>query len=227
MDAFLSWLMLSFGAVDALVVYAVGFLVLVICGVGLPIPEDITLLTMGYLTYLPLPDGSPRPHANVLLAIGIGFLGCMCGDGVMFALGRRYGLRLLGRRPFCWLLTASRIERARRTVERHGPKMLFAARFMPGVRSVGFFTAGLLGTPYLRFVTFDGLAAAISVPFFVGAGWYWGADIDWALTQVRHAEHGVLALILVVTAGLLLKSWRARRQEPAAFTAAIPTPSAE
>jgi membrane protein DedA with SNARE-associated domain len=228
MEGFFTTLTTALSSMDALGVYATGFAVIVVCGLGLPLPEDITLLTMGYLTYLPMPDGSPRPHASVLLATLAGFVGCMGGDGVMFAIGRRYGMGIIGRRPFCWLLTPTRIERARKVMDHHGPKILFAARFMPGIRSVGYFTAGSLGTPYLRFLCYDGLAAMISVPFFVFAGWYWGSNIEWAIAQVRHAEHGMLALIAVVTLIIVLKAVRARRRD-AAFTrqTAEETPSAD
>jgi membrane protein DedA with SNARE-associated domain len=218
MEAFLTTLTVSLASLDALSVYAVGFAVIVVCGLGLPLPEDITLLAMGYLTYLPMPDGSPRPHASVVLASLAGFLGCMGGDGIMFAIGRRYGMSVIGRRPFRWLITPDRLERARKIMDQHGPKILFAARFMPGIRSVGFFTAGSLGTPYARFLTYDGLAAMISVPFFVYSGWYWGSNIEWAITQVRHAEHGMLILIGVVTAITVLKALRARSRREAVVT---------
>jgi membrane protein DedA with SNARE-associated domain len=170
MHDYFTTLTLALASLDALTVYAVGFAVIVICGLGLPLPEDITLLTMGYLTYLPMPDGSPRAHASALLGTIAGFLGCMGGDGVMFALGRRFGMRLVARKPFCWWLKPQRLERAREIMDTHGPKILFAARFMPGIRTVGYFTAGSLGTPYVRFLTYDGLAATISVPFFVYSG---------------------------------------------------------
>ncbi len=215
MQDFFTTLTVALASLDALSVYAIAFGVIVVCGLGLPVPEDITLLTMGYLTYLPMPDGSPRPYANVVLATVAGFVGCMGGDGVMFAIGRRYGLSVIKHRPFRWLLTPARLERARGIMDRHGPKILFAARFMPGIRSVGFFTAGSLGTPYFRFLLYDGLAAAISVPFFVFSGWYWGANIEWAIAQVRHAEHGMLILIAVVTVLTILKAVRARRREGA------------
>jgi membrane protein DedA with SNARE-associated domain len=138
------------------------------------------------------------------------------GDAIMFGMGRRYGLRIVGHRPFRWVLTPDRIDYARGFLDKHGPKVLFAVRFMPGVRAVAFFTAGALGTPYLRFATFDGLAALISVPFFIWAGWYWGHDIDWAIQQVRHAEHGMLLLILAAAAILVLKALLMRRSRPAA-----------
>lgn len=221
MGDFFTTLTTALASLDGLAVYAIGFAVIVVCGLGLPLPEDITLLTMGYLTYLPLPDGSPRPHASVVLATLMGFAGCMGGDGVMFAIGRRYGLSIIGRRPFRWLLTPPRIEHARKIMDKHGSKILFAARFMPGIRTVGYFTAGSLGTSYVRFLTYDGLAAAISVPFFVFAGWYWGSNIEWAIAQVRHAEHGMLILILVVTVVTIFKALRARRSA-AAYAATPP-----
>lgn len=228
MEDFFTTLTMALASLDGLSVYAIGFLVIVICGLGLPLPEDITLLTMGYLTYLPLADGSPRPYASVSVAIIAGFAGCMGGDGVMFAIGRRYGLSIIGRRPFKWLLTPTRIEHARLIMDRHGPKILFAARFMPGIRTVGYFTAGSLGTSYLRFLTYDGLAAAISVPFFVVAGWYWGSNIEWAIEQVRRAENGMLIVIAVVAAITILKAIRSRRRV-ASFSCATPrvTNSAE
>ncbi len=213
MQDYFTTLTIALASLDALSVYAIGFAVIVICGLGLPLPEDITLLTMGYLTYLPMPDGSPRPHASVILGTFLGFLGCMGGDGIMFGIGRRYGMSIIGHRPFRWLLTPTRLARARKVMDHHGPKILFAARFMPGIRSVGYFTAGSLGTPYLRFLTYDGLAAMISVPFFVYAGWHWGSNIEWAIAQVRHAEHGMLALIAVVTVITVLKAIVARRRD--------------
>jgi membrane protein DedA with SNARE-associated domain len=215
MQEYFTTLTLALASLDGLTIYAFGFGVIVICGLGLPLPEDITLLTMGYLTYLPMPDGSPRPHTSALLGTLAGFLGCMGGDGIMFAMGRRYGMALVTHRPFRWLFKPQRVDRAREIMDAHGPKILFAARFMPGVRSVGFFTAGSLGTPYLRFLAYDGLAAMISVPFFVYSGWYWGSNIEAAFAQVRHAEHGMLMLIGAIAVLTIFKAVRARRREAA------------
>ena len=211
MEHLLEQLSTSLVAHDALAVYGAGLALLVVCGMGLPVPEDITLLGMGYLTYLPLADGSPRPHASLWIAVAVGFVGCMVGDGIMFGIGRRYGLEIVKHRPFSWVLTSHRIRKAKRFIAKHGPKVLFAARFMPGIRSVGFFTAGALGTPYFRFLTYDGLAALLSVPLLVGAGWHWGRNIDWAIEQVRKVEHGLLLLVLGTVVVLVVKALLVRR----------------
>jgi membrane protein DedA with SNARE-associated domain len=211
MEGHFAELALWLSSFDALTIYGIGFAVIVVCGLGLPIPEDITLLTMGYMTYLPMPDGTARPHASVVLAVIAGYAGVMIGDGIMFHLGAHYGLRLAGRRPFCWVITEQRVESARQFLVRHGPKVLFSARFMPGIRSVVFFTSGALGTPYRRFVIYDGLAALLSVPFFVVAGWYWGEDIHWVIERARTVEHGVLFAIIGVAVFMAAKALWARR----------------
>lgn len=229
MDGLFGQLALSLASFDALSIYAIGFSVIVVCGLGLPIPEDVTLLTMGYMTYLPMPDGTPRPHAHVALAMIAGYAAVMGGDGIMFGLGARFGMRLARKRPFSWVINESRVKSAQRFIAKHGPKILFSARFMPGLRSVVFFTAGTLGTPYRRFVLFDGLAALISVPFFVGAGWYWGARIEWAIGKAKEVEHGILLVIVVSFLLMAIKAWWSRKKERANFNGSLPdsAPNAE
>ena len=222
MPAWLQDVILTLSSLDASTVYGVGFVVLLLCGLGLPIPEDITLLLMGYLTYLPMPDGGPRPHANIVFAVAVGLLGVIMGDGFMFWLGRRFGEKLLAFWPFRWALKGQRLVIAREFLESQGPKVLFSARFMPGLRSVVFFTSGMLHTPFARFVLFDGVAALISVPALVVAAWFWGPEFDMVIDRARSAEHGILMLIVAIGAVLGFKAWwsaRKKRREAAARAA--------
>lgn len=206
-----TWLM----SLDAATIYAIGFTVLLACGLGLPVPEDITLVLMGYMTYEAMPDGSLRPHASVWVATLVGLAGVMIGDGFMFTLGRKLGNRLADRWPFRPMLADGRREKAELFLTKNGPKVLFSARFMPGLRSVVFFTSGTLGTPLSKFILYDGLAAMISVPLLVVSAWYWGAQIDAVIERARQAEHGILAIILVIAAIWGVKSWWKGRRKPA------------
>ncbi len=205
--AVINWLM-SF---DATTIYALGFGVLLLCGFGLPVPEDITLLLMGYMTYRALPDGTPRPGADVVVATCVGLAGVMIGDGCMFTLGRRLGVRLLGRWPFRSMFGRGRLEQAQGFLTRNGAKVLFSARFMPGLRSVVFFTSGTLGISFGRFLIYDGAAALLSVPALVFSSWYWGAQFDEVVAKARAAEHGILAVILLLAAFFGVRAWRAQR----------------
>ena len=66
--------------------YAAVFFVLVICGFGVPIPEDLTLVTGGVISGL----GYTNSHWMVV----VGMLGVLAGDGFMFVAGRVWGQKI-------------------------------------------------------------------------------------------------------------------------------------
>ena len=66
--------------------YFMVFGILLLCGLGLPIPEDVTLILGGILSYYGLCDLS--------LMIVVCFAGVMVGDSLMFWLGAHYGRQL-------------------------------------------------------------------------------------------------------------------------------------
>jgi membrane protein DedA with SNARE-associated domain len=103
-------------------------------------------------------------------------------------------------------ITPARVQRAEIAFDRHGGKVLFAARFFPGVRAVFFFTAGVCAVPFWRLLAFDGSAALIHVPALMLLGWYFSGHID----AVRRWEHGAQLLLiagaaLCATAAVLVR----------------------
>ena len=182
--------------VDFLIDYANGpipyvaiFLILLACGLGVPIPEDITLFAAGVLTYYGVSD--------VHWMIVISLLGVLIGDSFMFWLGHRFGNRLIKKWPFRLFLDEIKIEGVRQKLEKHGGKLLFSARFMPGVRSSIFFSTGLLKIPYRNLLIYDGIAALISVPAIVYSVYYFGDVLEHVILLVKKIEHGILAVILL------------------------------
>lgn len=195
-------------------VWAACFGVLLLCGFGLPIPEDITLVLCGYMTWMLGSDGSyGNPNVLVALAIAMGLAGVLLGDAIMFTLGQRYGKYLMVRWPFASILGSGRKELAEGFLKEKGPQVLFSARFMPGLRSVVFFTSGTLGIGLPTFLLFDGLAAVLSVPALIGSSWYFGENINEVIAKARQAEHGILLIILIGGGGAALKYWLGQRKK--------------
>jgi membrane protein DedA with SNARE-associated domain len=142
------------------------FFVLLLCGLGLPVPEDIVLVTAGALGVI---DGHHWIKVSALMYAGV-----MTGDSIIFLAGRFFGQRWMATRWFQRYLSAAKQEKVEAQFERFGSMVLFVGRFLPGLRAPIFFTAGSLRTRYVKFFFFDGLAALISVPFFVWLGhWLW------------------------------------------------------
>lgn len=169
------------------------FLILIAAGLGVPLPEDIPLIASGWLVY--------RGEGNLYLMMLTGLAGVMVGDSLLFNMGRRYGDHVLEHR---WLRRIAKpwlLDKARHQYARHGWKILFAARFMPGLRSVLFLTAGAFRVPYWLFLSVDGFAALISVPLWVLAGWHFGSRVEKLIKDARLATMiivgGLVACLIV------------------------------
>ena len=145
--------------------YAAVFVVLVACGFGIPIPEDITLIAGGVISGL--------GHSNAHIMVVVGMIGVLTGDGMMFLLGHFYGDRILKARFVKRLMPPQRYLQVQEKFDKHGSWVLFVARFLPGLRTPIYMTAGISRkVSVLRFILMDGLAALISVPLWVYLGNY-------------------------------------------------------
>lgn len=135
--------------------------VLITCGLGVPLPEDMPLIFGGFLV--------ARNHGSLPLMIVVGLAGILIGDTIIFRAGQTGGEKLLNSRMGRHI-SGERIQRTIQLFEKHGPKFIMAARFVPGLRAVTYFVAGTTGVPYWKFIFYDGLAACVSAPVWVILG---------------------------------------------------------
>jgi len=192
--------------------YVVVTTLLVLCGLGIPIPEDIILVAGGYVA-----AGAGHHVAPMILA---GLLGILAGDSLIFGIGRRFGIAMAERTFLRRYLTVERIAHVDVLFRRHGPKILLAARFTPGVRAVTYFTAGAIRVPFWKFLAFDGLAALVSAPLWVFLGHRYGHSI---VEEAKRLQGYVLLAVAVAAGGWWL--WRRRKLRRAG--AAVPASADE
>ncbi len=196
----LDFLINSSGAAPYFLVF--GFLL--ICGLGIPIPEDIILVVAGYATYMGITD--------LWLMVLACYAGVILGDSIMFFLGSFFGKKLVRRWPFNKFLSETSLALAKRKLHQRGNKLIFAARFMPGLRAPIFFSAGTLHLPARIFLFYDGIAALLSVPLIVGLAYRYGEQIDRITKEIKKAEHGVAITILVIAMVLGIKWYLSHRK---------------
>ena len=136
---------------------------------------------------------------------GAPFFGVMLGDGFVFWMGATYGRKLAKKGIFKKLLHEERMDYIRdQLILKHGNKIIFAARFMPGFRAPLFFTAGTLHVPFRVFLFYDGLAATLSVPLIVYAVYYFGGELEYVISKIKSIEQGIVAgIVLVVLMGII------------------------
>lgn len=187
------------------------FIVLLLCGIGIPIPEDVVLITAGMLGEI---DGRSWIQVSLLMYVGV-----VGGDSMIFFAGRHFGGRLLTTAWFQRIFPAAKHAKVEGLFARYGAMGLFVGRFLPGLRAPIFFSAGSMKVSYLKFLCLDGFAALVSVPLFVWLGhWLWlkfEDDFDELKRALLRTHSYSLWITLLIAAVLILGFWlwsRRKRQ---------------
>jgi membrane protein DedA with SNARE-associated domain len=199
--------------------YAFVFTVLLLCGFGLPMPEDVILVTGGVLAWL----SSDLEQATVsgmlqdrglITMIIVGLSGILAGDTIIFMAGRRFGHRVADFRPLRRIITPAKLELVEKRIRTRGNVVVCFARFLPGLRAPTFFTVGHARMPLWEFLIFDGVAALVSAPLWVCVGFWFGSDLEQAARVASRFGHYILLAVAVVLVGLIARWLQARRAAP-------------
>jgi membrane protein DedA with SNARE-associated domain len=178
--------------------------ILMACGLGLPIPEDITLFAGGLMAFYGITD--------IWLTILVCLFGVLFGDAGIFFLGSKYGRKLTKKWFFHRLLPDDRLDAVKKRLHDQGNKLIFIARFMPGFRAPIYFTSGTLHLPFRVFLFYDGLAALLSVPAIIGAVYIFGDQLDRVVRVVQRIEHGIVFVVAAVVLAAVGKWYLTHRK---------------
>jgi membrane protein DedA with SNARE-associated domain len=195
-------LMASLQSLQGLPAYALVLGILAGSGLGLPMNEDVLLVTAAALTL----SGVMEPWPLIAVA----WCGLLIADGMVFHWGRVFGARLIEHRLLSRAMPARRITAMQAFMQRMGPVAIFIARFMPGVRSAVYFAAGSLRLPYRQQFLFDGLAAAVELPLLVFGVRYVGGNWRALFADAAWVQWAVLAALLLAAVIVGLR-FRAKR----------------
>ena len=172
-------------------------LVLIGTGSGLPLPEEVPIIVAGVLAY--------HGQLNPWLALVSCFVGALLGDCVMYAFGYHFGHRLL--REHRWVSRYLRPEREahiEQMINQHGWKVFLGARFLVGLRSPVYVTAGILRVPFRRFLFVDFFCAALVICTFFGLSYVFAEQITGWFHDIRKAQYVLTGLIVAGVIGVVL-----------------------
>src|SRR5207244_3906346 len=106
--------------------YPAVFLLLSATGIGVPISEDMVLLSAGTLC--------STGHALIYAMLPIAWAGVLTADTLLFRIGAKLGPKVIEHRRLKKVLTPERIAKVRARFDKYGMWTIFIARFVPGVR---------------------------------------------------------------------------------------------
>ncbi len=163
-----------------------GILIIVFIETGLLfplLPGDSLLFTGGLLA------AQPNPPVNIwVLAISVSVVAVL-GDQCAYFIGRRIGPALFDKED-SRLFKKHYVTESHAFFEKHGPKTIILARFVPIVRT---FTPVLAGVSYMRYPLFLG--------FDIIGGILWGAGmtlLGYFLGNVPFVKENLEVMILLI-----------------------------
>jgi len=178
-------------------------LFLTLTGIGLPVPEEVPIIAAGV--------ASRAQALHWYYASPACLVGALLGDSLMYAIGYFFGEKVLKEHPvWAGFLTPQREQKIESLIKKHGIKAFFLARFLVGLRSPFYLTAGILRVPYKWFLLSDFICASVVITFFFGLSYAFGARIGaFVQSAERGLTIGVVSLAVLAVAGLL---WFRRRR---------------
>jgi membrane protein DedA with SNARE-associated domain len=180
--------------------------VLFIAGLGVPIPEEVPILSAGVFA-----------HQGIVrwwIALPVCLAGVLSADVTLYWVGHHWGERLLDWRWSRLVLSRAREERLKGAFRRHGVKIIFTARHVVGLRAAVFLTAGIVHIPFWRFLLADLGAATVGVPLGFGLAFFFTDTLETLVADIHRLERW-LALAVVMGAALWLawSTWRHARRD--------------
>jgi membrane protein DedA with SNARE-associated domain len=176
---------------------------------GLPIPEELTLISAGLVAYAAQnPQQFPPPYpgaegVNTITLCIVSFLAVFCSDLVVYLIGKIFGARIIKTKFFQRSVAGAGFDKINSWFQKYGGWACGIFRFTPGLRFPGHLSCGLLGIPLWKFCAVDGLAALVSAPtqvYFVAT---YGGEV------LKHFKEFKIALLCIFAVALVV--WLIRK----------------
>jgi membrane-associated protein len=186
----------------------IGILVIVFAVSGLFafLPGDSLLFTAGLLVANGEYIKQPLWLVCTLITIA-----AIVGDQVGYMIGKYFGPKLFNR-PNSKLFKRENLDKAHEFMEKHGPKAIVLARFVPIIRTFAPMVAGAGSMKYRTFLTYNVIGGVAWGTGITVAG-YWLGQIDFIKENI---EPILIGIVLVSVIPVVIEVLKARKEGKAA-----------
>jgi membrane protein DedA with SNARE-associated domain len=180
------------------------FLALTLGNVGAPVGSEIVLPVAGGLT--------ATGHLSALwLTIAVAVAGELAGESIAYAVGRFGGVPVIERFGRYVGLHHQHLARIHGFFERYGTFAIFICRFLPFVRGVAGFPAGIAQMNVAHFYLWTLLGSLIFCSAMIGIGYAFGGHLDAILPLLHRGGLVVAAVVAVIVLAFVVRAWSRRR----------------
>jgi membrane protein DedA with SNARE-associated domain len=175
------------------------FLLLVLGDIGLPFPEDATLILSGFLI--------AQKVMKLLPTLLVVYSGLLLTDFSLYWVGKKYGRRVVEHKRFCRIISFERLSRLEEKFKKWGVFVVFIGRHFLGIRAQIFLAAGVMRMPALKFLMADAASAILTITLMVGIGYLGGNSIQILQKDVKRIEHIAIVLFIILLAGWIFYNY--------------------
>ena len=180
------------------------FLALTLGNVGAPVGSEIVLPVAGGLT--------ATGHLSALwLTIAVAVAGELAGESIAYAVGRFGGVPVIERFGKYVGLHHQHLARIHGFFERYGTFAIFICRFLPFVRGVAGFPAGIAEMNVAHFYLWTLLGSLIFCSAMIGIGYAFGGHLDAILPLLHRGGLVVAVVVAVIVLAFVVRAWSRRR----------------
>jgi len=166
------------------------------------LPGDSLLFVAGSLA------AGAAPSLDLLTLFGLLFTAAVLGDNINYWVGRFFGPRVVKWRTFGRdLVQQKHLDKTHSYFEKYGVKTIIIARFVPIVRTITPFVAGIGAMDYKRkFLPFDIAGGALWIGLLLLAGYAFG-NHQWVQ---KHYESVILGIVFISVLPMVIEVLRQR-----------------
>jgi membrane protein DedA with SNARE-associated domain len=172
-----------------------------------PIPSEAILPLAGFFVF----TGEMTFFGAMIAAT----TGSVVGALMLYAIGRYGGRPLIERHRRYLRLTESQLDRADAWFDRHGPKLVFFGRMVPGVRSIISVPAGMAEMRLVPFTLLTLAGSALWNALLIGGGWAAGREYERVADAVDTVGYWPLLAFALMGVAAVLHVRRRRRSRSA------------
>jgi len=181
------------------------FILLILGGVGLPFPEDSTLILSGFLVAHDIIK--PLPGFLVIYA------GLLVSDYFLYWVGKRYGRRVVEHKRFQRLISSDKLFKVEEKFEKWGILVILFGRHLLGLRAQIFLVAGVMRMHPLKFLLADTGTALVTIFLMGGIGYVGGNSIQVLKRDLTRIEHiAVATFVIFLTIWMIFRHIKMKRK---------------
>ncbi len=180
--------------------YLIVFLGVGIESLGIPVPGETALLVGVFL--------ATQGRLSVVVVGLVAWVGAVIGDNLGYAIGHRWGTRLVHLPAVRRFYSPERLERAEALFQRRGWLAVFAGRFVALLRILAGPLAGMHRMPWPGFFVANATGGALWVAVICVVGVLIGNNLDRAISLVGRLGYiglGMAVLVVLGYVGLRLR----------------------